>query len=331
VIEGRLSQPQFGIVAIGRNEGERLRGCLRSALASAAPVVYVDSGSSDGSVALAREMGAEIVELDMAIPFTAARARNEGFVRLRVLAPGLTYVQFVDGDCELAAGWLELAIEFLESQPTVAAVCGRRREKHPERSVYNLLGDIDLDRPCGEAKACGGDVMVRVDAFQAVNGYRATLIAGEDPELCVRLRAAGWRIWRLDREMTLHDAAMLRFGQWWKRAVRTGYAYALGAHLHGAAPERHCVRETRSAWFWGLAFPALVGGVALGTGPWALALLVLYPLQVLRIAARGSRSARENCWEAVFIVLGKFPEVVGQMKFATHRYLGGKARLIEYK
>ena len=189
--------PTIGLVIIGRNEGERLRRCLESAAGHAAATVYVDSGSTDGSVALMRAKGAEVVELDAASPFTAARARNAGFKRLLELEPQLDYVQFLDGDCELAAGWLQKAARFLAENPRVAAVCGRLREKHPERTVYNLLCDIEWDAAPGEARACGGIAMMRVDALAAARGYRADLVAGEEPELCARLRAAGGRIWRL--------------------------------------------------------------------------------------------------------------------------------------
>ena len=98
---------QVGLVAIGRNEGQRLRQCLVSATDKVARVVYVDSGSTDGSLELARSLGADTVELDLSIPFTAARARNEGFARLLGLAPAVEFVQFVDGDCELVDRWLQ--------------------------------------------------------------------------------------------------------------------------------------------------------------------------------------------------------------------------------
>jgi len=326
-----MSQRRFAIVAIGRNEGERLRKCLESVAAQAALLVYVDSGSKDGSVSLARSTGSEVVELDTRTAFTAARARNEGFRRVLELAPDIPYVQFIDGDCEIVVGWLDAAVEFLDAHPDVAAVCGRRRERHPERSIYNLLCDIEWDTPAGEAKACGGDVMMRTKALAAVNGYRASLIAGEDPELCVRLRATGWRIWRLAEEMTLHDAAILYFRQWWTRTLRAGYAYAQGADLHGAPPERHGVHESRSAWLWGLGVPVATLVLSLWLGAWALLLLLAYPLQVARLAVRGNRTPRENWWRAAFLVLGKFPEMLGQMKFRIHRHLGGQSRLIEYK
>ncbi|MNP03069.1 hypothetical protein D3C76_949390 [compost metagenome] len=280
---------------------------------------------------MARQRGVEVLALDMTRPFTAARARNEGFARLQRLLPTMRHVQFVDGDCEVAAGWLPKALAFLYAHPAVAVVCGRRREGFPQRSVYNLLCDLEWDTPIGETKACGGDALMRADAFAAVSGYRASLIAGEEPELCVRLRAAGWKIWRLPEEMTLHDAAMTRFGQWWQRSLRGGYAFAEGAFLHGAAPERHWQRESRRIWIWGLAIPLAIVAASAWLGGWGLLLLLIYPLQAVRLARRGVRSARENWLQAVFLVLGKFPEMLGQVKFLLNRFGAGKAVLIEYK
>ncbi|MEZ5913918.1 MAG: glycosyltransferase [Paracoccaceae bacterium] len=321
------ASPTVGVVLIGRNEGERLMRCLESIRGLAETVVYVDSGSTDGSVERAKEKGARIVALETDRPFTAARARNAGFAELaRTGAP--EFVQFVDGDCELDAGWIPAARDHLIAHPGIAVVCGRRREKYPEASIYNRLCDHEWNTSVGEAKACGGDAMMRTAAFSAVNGFNPGLIAGEEPELCVRLRAAGWKIWRLDREMTLHDAAMTRFGQWWKRSRRGGYAFAMGAALHGRPPERHWVRETRRALVWGAALPlAIVLGV-LVFGPWAALLFLAYPLSVVRLARAGGADA----WpRALFLTLGKFPEAIGALEYWLHRLTGRAGRLIEYK
>jgi GT2 family glycosyltransferase len=321
----------IGVVVIGRNEGERLERCLASLVGVADKIVYVDSGSTDGSVQMAQGLGVEVVALDMTQPFTAARARNAGFQCLQLLLPDMLYVQFVDGDCEVVAGWLLQARTFLDEHPAVAVVCGRRRERFPQRSIYNLLCDLEWDTPIGEAQACGGDALMRADAFAAMGGFRPELIAGEEPELCVRLRAAGWKIWRLAEEMTLHDAAMIRFGQWWQRTQRGGHAFAEGAFLHGAAPERHWLRESRRAWLWGLGIPAATAVLSLLLGWLGLLLLLVYPLQVVRLARRGQRSARENWLQAGLLVLGKFPEMLGQSKFLLSRLGARKASLIEYK
>lgn len=160
-----------GAVAIGKNEGERLRICLHSLAEQVAHVVYVDSGSSDGSVELARSMGAEVVELDPAIPFTAARARNAGVDRLTRVARELKYAQLIDGDCELLEGWIENAVGFLEAKREYDAAAGRLRERFPDASVYNYLCDVEWNTPLGDAAACGGIVMMRVQAFESVGRF----------------------------------------------------------------------------------------------------------------------------------------------------------------
>ena len=215
-----MHENKLGVVAIGRNEGERLRRCLSSVLPLVPATVYVDSGSTDGSNHMAVELGADVVDLDMTRPFTAARARNEGLRKLLLRHPDIAFVQFVDGDCEIVPGWLEAARDYLQDHPKHAVVCGRRRERHPDRSVYNRLCDEEWNTPVGDALSCGGDAMMRAPALQAVGGYRESMIAGEEPELCVRLRQAGWRIHRLDREMTLHDAAITHFSR-----LQKGHGY----------------------------------------------------------------------------------------------------------
>lgn len=322
---------KLAVVSIGRNEGERFRRCLHSISTQTKQHVYVDSGSTDDSVRAADSMGVEVVMLDMALPFTAARARNEGFRRALQVFPRVEYVQFIDGDCELFPGWLENAVAFLEQNHEVAIVCGRRRERFPENSIYNMLCDAEWNTPVGESRYCGGDALVRVNAFESVRGFRANLIAGEEPELCVRLRAAGWRVWRLDQDMTSHDAAMMRFGQWWKRSLRAGYAFAEGAHLHGKPPERHWVTESRRAMIWGLAIPLITVGLTAVYGGWAVALLLVYPLQVCRLALSGGGSEYVDWLKALFLVLGKFPEATGHLKYYSALVAGKSIRLIEYK
>lgn len=322
---------RVGIVVIGRNEGERLRYCLAPLVGDKIPVVYSDSGSTDGSVGLAESLGVEVVALDASAPFTAARGRNAGFRRILEVVPELSYVQFVDGDCELMSNWIATGVSFLDVHADVAVVCGRVRERHADRSIYNLLCDIEWDGPTGEVGACGGNALMRVSAFQAVDGFRTELIAGEEPELCVRMRSGGWRIWRLADDMVWHDANITRFGQWWARTMRTGHSFAEAAHLHGDEVDRPGVHEVRSALFWGLGLPAAGLVLALIWGLEGAAVFLLYPLQVVRLAARGSRNRHDDWWRAFFLVLGKFPEAIGNLKFLAHRSIGKRSGLIEYK
>jgi GT2 family glycosyltransferase len=319
-----------GVVVIGRNEGERLVACLQSIKRDAATMVYVDSGSSDNSVGAAEKIGASVVTLDMSRPFTAARARNEGFAALKSFRPHVHFVQFVDGDCTLTEGWLSKAFAFLSEHPNVAVVCGRRRERFPTASVYNQICDLEWNTPVGEAAACGGDSLVRVEAFEAVGGFRPQLIAGEEPELCLRLREKGWKVWRLDAEMTRHDAAISRFAQWWLRCVRCGYGYAEVARMHRVSPFVIWTREERRAIVWGGVLPAAILAGAL-VNPAFLAFSVVYPLQIVRIAY-SRRIASSQSWAyAVLITVAKFAEYQGILKFHWRRSRGRISTLIEYK
>ncbi|MFW6049747.1 MAG: glycosyltransferase [Myxococcota bacterium] len=324
----------MGCVAIGRNEGERLHRCLSSVVGRVERVVYVDSGSTDGSPALARRFGCEVVELDPDTPFTAARARNEGLQRLLECCPSLEHVQFVDGDCEVVSGWLEVAAAALRNRPDLGVVCGRRREVAPCASAYNRLCDIEWNTPVGPAETCGGDAMMRVRALRQVGGFDPSLIAGEEPELCVRLRRAGWDVERIDHDMTLHDAAMTRFGQWWRRSVRAGHAFAEGAARHGASPQRFWVREALRPWVYGAVIPVLALGASLPTGGASLALLGAYPVSAARVY-RGIRKRgygrRDAALAAGFNTLGKFAELQGVLQYHLARRLGWRRRIIEYK
>lgn len=312
-------------VVIGRNEGERLVRCLASLAGRVTTTVYVDSGSTDGSVAAARSAGCHVVELDRNQAFTAARGRNAGLEAVGTCLPEAEFVQFVDGDCEVVPGWIETAVTFLRHDPAVAVVCGRRRERYPTASVWNALVDREWATPVGEAEACGGDAMMRIAPLRAVGGFNPHLIAGEEPELCLRLRRAAWKVWRIDAEMTLHDAAMTRFSQWWRRSIRAGHAAAEGAAMHGAGPERYNVARVRRALFWGAVIPvtAIVGTAVT---PAAFLVMAAWPLQALRLRLRG-----HDHTEAIFLTLGKLPEAIGVISYHWHRIRGRRRGLIEYK
>jgi GT2 family glycosyltransferase len=317
------------IVVIGRNEGERLISCLSALSDKEAQVIYVDSGSTDASVKNAEARGARVVALDMSTPFTAARARNAGLACLSDQSQ-IQFVQFIDGDCIIDPSWIDKAQEFLQSNPDVAVVSGRLRERFPEASVYNRMCDAEWDTPLGQARNCGGIAMMRRQALDATRGFNPTLIAGEEPELCVRLRALGWKIWRIDAEMALHDANITHFKQFWKRNRRNGHAYAERAALHGAAPERDGVAGTRRALIWGLGLPVVSLGATLLFGPWGLGLLLIYPVQITRVALRDGGTWFAWSRAALYSV-ARFAESWGVLEYYLKTRRGSGGRLIEYK
>jgi GT2 family glycosyltransferase len=326
-----MGLPGLGVVVIGRNEGARLVRCLDSIGSGSERVTYVDSGSTDSSVAAARDRRVDVHELDLSVPFTAARARNAGFRQLVSRCPEVEAVQFFDGDCEIDSGWLAAASEFMAQRPDVGIVYGVQRERFPRASIYNTLIDMEWDTPRGNALAATGNMLCRRALFEKLSGFREDLIAGEDPEFCLRARHSGSLVWHLDVPMVLHDADMHHFGQWWRRAKRGGYAFAEGAFLHGNGPEPHFVRETRSAMTWGFILPTVIAVMAAAISAWVLVGFLVYPLQVLRVGKMGRRGTRDNLAQAVFVVLAKFPEAAGVLKFRLNHWFSTQQRLIEYK
>jgi glycosyltransferase involved in cell wall biosynthesis len=329
-----VTVPITGAVVIGRNEGDRLRACLESVIPQVSHTIYVDSGSDDGSLALAANFGARIVELDTTVPFTAARARNAGWKHLIEFAGDTQFVQFVDGDCILEPSWIPRAVQELAAQPKTAVIIGHVREQWPTRNAYHRLAAMEWDTPVGEAKYCGGIALMRISALQQVNGFRDSLIAGEEPELCVRLRQTGSTVLKIDAEMALHDSNISSFAQWWRRAVRSGHAYAEGAALYGAPPDRHWLRENRSITLWGLVLPVLAVAISWPTyGASVIVAIALYLALFLKILVRRSRGTESLSSTALFAgmcVIAKWPQAVGQIVYWYNKWRRSPAKIIDY-
>lgn len=320
---------KIGVVIIGRNEGQRLIDCLNSVNPKDNAVVYVDSNSLDNSVENAIKAGANVVDLDMSKPFSAARARNCGWKFLLAQYPTIEYIQFIDGDCELQPSWIDNAIAFLSQNESFAIVSGRRRERYPNATLYNQFCDDEWNTPVGSALSCGGDALIRTGALLDVGGYKDYFIAGEEPEMCYRLRLKGWKIYRLNEEMTLHDANITKFSQWWKRANRAGFAFALSTKEHGRDNEKFGVRRTFRSLIWsGL----LIGILLLSTiEPVILFGLLIFPLQVLRMFFKQEEKSLYNFKSCVFLMLSKLPEAQGVLKLMIKTFKKQDYTIIEYK
>jgi glycosyltransferase involved in cell wall biosynthesis len=329
--------PVLSIVIIGRNEGERLTRCLQSVNLArggegTTELIYVDSASTDGSPQVAADFGAQVIVLHGGIQ-TAARARNAGWQRAS--AP---YILFLDGDTLLHPQFIQTASKALESDPSIAAVWGHRRELHPERSIYNRVLDLDWIYPAGDTDFCGGDVLMRRTALARVEGYDPGLIAGEEPELCRRLRALGSRIVHIDAPMTRHDLNMTRFSQYWRRAMRAGYAYSeVSSRFQGTADpmwSQESRGNVRRGGFW---IAWLVAGLVLmilrsvWILPW-LAVLIALPLR----SAWKARS-RAPGQKTLLLLYGfhsqlqQIPILIGQLRYFLNRHAGKQRTRIEYK
>lgn len=336
-----MNHADIAVVVIGRNEGERLYRCLESIPASVA-VTYVDSDSRDGSAELAERLGRNVIRLSPTAPMSAARARNAGYFFFGDQSPPPAFVQMVDGDCEVDADWLRTGQAELIAKPELAVVFGRTREKYPKASIYNAFCDDEWNVPVGNVNSCGGNAMFRMAALTEVGGYNETLIAGEEPDLCLRLRQKGWVIQRVDAEMTLHDAAIHSFGQWWKRTQRSGFAYAEHLARHGRQSDPDWIRENIRIIFYGVSIPLVIlfcGFLSLAIGPYPLFAAVLLTislftvkfLSIRRRKMKNGFSANYAQNYAFYILLAKFPQAQGMLKYIGRQFGRKQNALIEYK
>lgn len=335
-----MNHADVAVVVIGRNEGARLERCLKS-IHPGCRVIYVDSGSTDGSVALATALASEVVELDMRIGFTAARARNAGWQSIEQGGVLPEFIQFVDGDCELENGWLEAAAATLRAEPTLCATFGRLKERFPEKSFYNRLCDSEWDGSAGLVDWCGGNAMFRTQALVSVGGFNPDIIAGEEPDLCLRLAQHGWRVRRIADPMGLHDAAIYRFSQWWKRCERSGHAYLEHVVRHRSKAFPQWRRQVLSIIFWAAALPSMIFVCALASVPhWILSLafiglgLSAYLVQIVRMSRRKRREglAASFSWRSsALTVFTKFAEFYGMVFYLYRRASAARPAPMEYK
>lgn len=327
---------QIAAVVIGRNEGERLEPSLQSVKAAGLPLVYADSGSVDGSPGVARELGVPVVELNKDRPFSAGRGRNEGLEDALGRWPGIDYVLFLDGDCVLDPGFPSAAAATFERIPDCAIVTGHLTERHPEASIYNRLCAIEWLGPAGPMEnmnGLGGIMMVRISAFQSVGGFNERAIAGEEPDLGVRLALAGYSLIKIDVPMATHDAQILSFAQWWTRAVRGGHALAHRFERHGRTRFRDGRRELLSALFWGIALPSIVLVTLWPTGGLSLLLLGAYGIiawRVYRYYRRSGISSSDAWLASRFNLYSRFAHFVGILRYCANR-ARDRFHIIEYK
>jgi GT2 family glycosyltransferase len=312
-------QRLLSVVVIGLNEQDRLKDSLEAIFANRPAgreleVIYVDSGSTDRSVEIAKGVPAvQVLQLGPG-PRSAARARNMGLRHARG-----SCVQLVDGDSVIQPGWLDAALAMLERRPDAACVFGQCIEMYPDQSIYMKLCGLDWHIPAGDYRLCGGNAMWRTAVIAEHGFFDETLKAGEEPDLCYRVRHQGGKIVCVDAPMVTHDLGMRRFSQYWKRAEGSGKGYAKVASRYWRNNEKLWLREVllnfaeplvwlvvfAVGWLWN-GFP---GGLALLLGWWGTRTLqIAYAMRSRRLDLPHALMYGLHCQ---FV---RLPVAIGQLK-----------------
>jgi cellulose synthase/poly-beta-1,6-N-acetylglucosamine synthase-like glycosyltransferase len=335
------STPHIDCVVIGVNAAATLERCLLSIKNSNYPqdhvhIMYVDGGSSDKSIDIARSVAeVEVIALTPEYP-TPGLGRNSGWKSGK--AP---FVQFLDSDTILDPDWLANGVQVFEDN--VAAVMGYRTEMHPEQSVFNWIGSLEWNGRPGEAESFGGDVLIRRQVLAETYGYNEELVGGEDPELSRRVRLSGWRVLQLDMNMTAHDLAMTKISQYWKRTYRSGYAFAAVIDRFAADPSPFWNKEfrrikVRGGGFVGLSvlsavscivLPLKLWAVSVSSGLFLVALFLLFFPRIFRVSyfeedkEISYEQAKTYAWHCSLAVL---PDICGVGRYYLGKWLNRPLR-----
>ena len=198
----RDSSVTLAFVIPVRNDALRLRRCLESIVANRYPrsgiqIVVVDNDSTDGSADVARTYADVVIS---ASGRSVAALRNRGAHETR--AP---LIAFVDADHEINPEWIAAAVTTL-ADPAVGAA-GFPYDTQPNASWVQRLYDAMRQRPSSQEPVSwlgSGNLAVKRACFDAVGGFRESLIACEDVDLCNRLIGAGYSIMADPRMRSTH-------------------------------------------------------------------------------------------------------------------------------
>ena len=195
--------PEWSIVVIARNEAATIEACLASVQRAFAElsheVIFVDSASTDDTVAIARRFPVRVVSVPEGWPRRPAIGRHIGWSLCRG-----TWILFLDGDCVFEGSWLAPAIEALTADPTLAAVAGASRGVLRGADGHETIVDQYPDANYDDPDHLSGSAVYRRSALERAGGFNPFLRAHEEPELGARLRKLGYRLRRLRVPMTSH-------------------------------------------------------------------------------------------------------------------------------
>lgn len=197
----------ISVVIVNWNRRNLLSACLQSLRGQTfAPfeTIVVDNGSSDGSPDVAREFGAQLICNQTNLGFCAAN--NQGIA----LACG-EYVALLNNDAEAEPGWLAALHRACSQSPEIGMAASKVLVWEDPRRIDKAghlifpdgqnrgrgAGALDrgqFDREEDVLWPDGSAALYRKSMLDRIGGFDEDFFAyGDDAELGLRARIAGWR------------------------------------------------------------------------------------------------------------------------------------------
>lgn len=251
------------------NEEKNICAAIESSLAAVAEVggevILADGHSTDRTVELAAQYPVRVVQLVNARERCCGVGPQLGYQHSRG-----EYVYLLDGDMRMVPGFLPEALSFLAQHPEAAGVGGRVAELNTESLEYRERGlRAAAHLSPGEVDRLDGGGLYRRRAIEEC-GYISdrNLHSYEEFDLAARLRARGWKLWRIAVDAVTHYGHDVPPYQLLLRRWRSGYACGAGELVRGAIGQPHMrlvwrgIRELR-IYLGVLAWWCILLGIAL--------------------------------------------------------------------
>lgn len=232
---------QVTVIIKALNEERNVARAIESALNAVAEcasgeVVVADSLSTDLTIEIAKRYPVKVVQLTNPKDRCCGVGAQLGFE----MATG-EYVYILDGDMELAPGFLSRAVALLQSDTTLAGVGGLVHEMNLTNLEFrNRIVRAESHMRPGNVDRLNEGGLYRRKALDAVGYFtNSNLHAYEELELAARLHAAGWRLHRIDVTAVRHfghtdESYRLMLKRW-----RSGYAFGSGEVVRSALGTSH--------------------------------------------------------------------------------------------
>ena len=272
------------VVILNWNTKGFLEEFLPPLLASAAgcdgaEVVVADNASTDGSLEMMKEKFPTVrtIAFDKNYGFTGGY--NKAFEAIES-----EYFVLINSDIDVADGWLEPLVGWMDSHPDCGA-CAPKLHSWQEKEKFEYAGAAggyldrfgyplcrgrvlqrletdkgQYDSPKDVFWATGACLMVRSKAYQSLGGLDNRFFAHmEEIDLCWRMQLAGWKITVVPESVVYHVGGgtlpasspfklFLNFrNNLLMLSNNLAYTYALDAHRKGLSAEKAAAKGHRQA------------------------------------------------------------------------------------
>jgi GT2 family glycosyltransferase len=212
-----MISPRVDVLVINWNGLEHLEDCFSSLLASTYEnmrVVLVDNASDDGSVAFVEERFGHDPRVEVVVcPGNLGWSGGNNFALRRSLETGAEYALLINNDTATDADAIARLVDMAEARPEIGVLAPKMLLFHTPHLLNSLglectaigsswdigLGRLDgprWDEPKPAAGACGGAMLVRMDALRKTGLLPEEFeIYLDDLDLCLRIWNAGYEVW----------------------------------------------------------------------------------------------------------------------------------------